>query len=1012
MQFDKTLYRSLSVQHVGCEKPRAYFIPYDTCEGAADDLTLAASGRERSAYFKTLCGEWAFKWFPSADAIGDLRAETVSLPDTMAVPGCWQLQLGRGYDVPQYTNVRYPFPADPPALPDDVPCGFYSRDFVLTEEELKGKKTYLLFEGVSSAFYVWINGAFAAYSQVSHCTTEIDASPFVRPGTNTISVLVLKWCEGSYLEDQDMWRLSGIFREVYLLFRDPDHLKDVFLRTALAEDNRSAELRIELDKPEKLPVFYRLTDPDGRLVGEGLCSEEALKVDAPVLWTDETPRLYSLYLHSGTEWFHFAVGFRRIEVKNRVVLLNGKKFKVKGVNRHDSDPVYGYAVPFEAMMRDLLLMKANNINTVRTSHYPNDPRFPGLCDRLGLFLCDEADIETHGMIYTGDWNTLVNGPAWEASFLDRAERLVERDKNHPCVLIWSLGNESGCGRNHRLMSEWIRKRDASRLIHSEDETRMRQNDLLSEDPERQKRGYCDFVDIQSRMYPSVQECREWYLENPVVPDPLFLCEYAHAMGNGPGGLKEYWDAIYGNDSFFGGCVWEFCDHAIAIPLPDGRIRYAYGGDFGEFPHDGNFCVDGLVYPDRRPSCGMRELKQAYFPAEFSLIDAENGRFEVVSHCFFTDLADHYTVRWTVEEEGIPVRQGELSISVGPWETAAFTADLNGCLKKAPCCITFELIYRNDTPWAKAGDSAGFRQLTLREGRYRLPSVSQKAQLETEEKDGILTVTAGDVSYRFDLRRGQPAGVSEGGKELLSEPLALTAWRAPTDNDQNIRKKWEEAGYDRLTQRCSEVSVIRETDRITVTAELTLAPVYLMPCFNVTAAYMVDAGGVLTLSYHVRVRDGLPYLPRFGVTAVMPEGSETVRWFGLGPGDSYSDRRLAVRRGRFVSTVTDSYEHFVFPQESGNHFRTEAAEITSPSGQGLRFSSETDFEFSALHYSAEQLDKTAHDCDLIPSPLTYVTVCYRQSGIGSNSCGPSLTAPYLIDEKEFDFSVDVRPVPRS
>ncbi len=1011
MEFNKDYYRSLTIQHIGCEKPRAYFIPFATQEEAREELSVTANRRDTSDFVKNLGGEWAFKWLPAADAIEDIEAGFADLPDRIAVPGNWQMLLGRGYDVPQYTNVNYPYPVDPPHIPDDVPCGLYRRTFTLTAVEA-GMRSYLNFEGVDAAYYVWVNGHFAAYSQVSHCTSEIEITSYVTEGINDLCVLVLKWCDGSYLEDQDMWRVSGIFREVYLLFRDEVHIRDIFLRPSVSRDNKSASLVVELDKPAELKVSYELHDPDGKVIFGG-CGHMSLPLSLtdPILWSDENPKLYTLYLHAGSEWIALPVGFRRIEVKDKVVLLNGKKFKAKGVNRHDSHPVLGHTTPFDHMVRDLLILKANNINMIRTSHYPNDPRLPGLCDRLGIYLCDEADLETHGMQNVGNWDALTDSPDWTAAYLDRAERLLERDKNHPSVIMWSVGNESGVGQNHRKMAAYFTERDPSRLIHSEDGTRRTEPNLWSEDPEVRQQGYCPYVSIQSRMYPTVEDCVKLYATNPDMPQPLFLCEYSHAMGNGPGDLSAYWKAFYEHDTLFGGCVWEYCDHAVAVPLPDGRVKYAYGGDFGEYPHDGNFCVDGLVYPDRRLSSGMRELKQVLLPIDISVVEGKRHTFALTSRRFFNNLADDFDLHWFVEENGILTKQGTLSLAAEPWETVEFSVDLGWMPLNAPAYITFELLYKHTTPWAKVGESAGFRQLPLQEGRYRETTSRTAYPLVTEEQNGLLTVTAGETTYVFDLRRGCIAAATDNGRALLSEPTAFTVWRAPTDNDRNVRHSWEREGLHRLMTSCRHTVVTRTEEAVTVTAELVMAAPAKAPCLWITAAYTVTSFGTLTVATHTKVtdREGFPDLPRFGMVWVTPEGIENLRWFGFGPGDSYSDKRQACRKGLFTSTAADCYEHPVFPQEGGNHYGTEMAEVTSSLGYGIRITADRDFEYAALPYSVQQLTETAHDCDLIADKKTYITLCYRQSGIGSHSCGPALDEAHRIKETEWDFAFRLAPV---
>ncbi|MBQ4042737.1 MAG: glycoside hydrolase family 2, partial [Clostridia bacterium] len=525
--------------HVNCEEPRAYFVPYESEAAATTD------NRASSRYFKSLSGAWDFRWYPCLSDVCDFTdaSFTTEGMDKLTVPMNWQAELGRGYDVPNYTNVNYPYPVDPPYVPDANPCGLYVRDFTLPAYA-EGKKIYLNFEGVDSCFYLWVNDSFAAYSQVSHMTSEIDITALVKTGKNTLKVLVLKWCDGSYLEDQDMWRFSGIFREVYLLYRDPAHIRDVFVRPSLSDDFRTGGFKIELDKTGEVPVSLKLLDPAGKVVAEGPAENSTvIGLSEVSLWSDELPNLYTLYLYAGNEVIRIDCGLRRIEVKNKVVYINGQKVKARGVNRHDSHPLLGHATPFEHMVRDLHIMKAHNVNMVRTSHYPNDPRFTALCDKLGLYVCDEADIETHGFAPAGNWDQLTDSEEWTEAYVDRARRMLERDKNHPCIIIWSVGNESGVGRNHRAMSDYFRTRDGSRLVHSEDATRRLMWNFTSQDEAKRKDVVCDYIDIDSRMYPTVDDCINHYIKNKNAKYPIFLCEYSHAMGNGPGDLKAYWDAI-------------------------------------------------------------------------------------------------------------------------------------------------------------------------------------------------------------------------------------------------------------------------------------------------------------------------------------------------------------------------------------------------------------------------------------------------------------------------------------
>ncbi|MGM9653028.1 MAG: glycoside hydrolase family 2 TIM barrel-domain containing protein [Eubacteriales bacterium] len=993
--------------HVGCEKPRAYFVPYESEAAALTD------NRGQSRFFKSLCGEWSFRWYPSLSAVCDFSdaSFTTDGMDRLTVPMNWQTALDRGYDVPNYTNVNYPYPVDPPFVPDENPCGLYVRDFTLPAWAAADKDIYLNFEGVDSCFYLWINDTFAAYSQVSHMTSEINITKLVRAGRNTVKVLVLKWCDGSYLEDQDMWRFSGIFREVYLLYRDRAHIRDVFVRPALNDDFTAGSFRIELDKNGGAPVRMKLLDPSGRTVSEGAADNgTVLELSEAQLWSDEQPNLYTLLLFCESEVIRIDCGLRRIEVKNKVVYINGKKVKTKGVNRHDSHPLLGHATPYEHMLRDLCIMKAHNVNMIRTSHYPNDPRLTGLCDKLGLYVCDEADIETHGFARVGNWDQLTDDPDWTAAYLDRAERMLERDKNHPSVIIWSVGNESGVGRNHRAMSEFFRSRDGSRLVHSEDATRRLAGNMRSEDKEVQKNIVCDYIDIDSRMYPSPTECLNAYINNKNAKYPLFLCEYSHAMGNGPGDLAAYWEMILAHDEFFGGCVWEFIDHSVAITAPGGVNKYqnpayTYGGDFGDHPNDGNFCVDGLVWPDRRPHTGLLELKQAIKPFAVTA-DKEEGKILVKNLRYFTDLSD-LEFFWSVEEDGKVVFSGTAAAPLAPQKTKKLTLYTPSGIPCGIRTLNVSARLKHPTPWAPAGHEVGFVQLPL-ESRETFTAPSPAEPVQTYADARRIVITAGETAYTICRDCGLVTSICDNGEEMLTEPLRPTVWRAPTDNDRNIKNDWFRNLYDRLAIKCYSVSdAVCTGESASVTAEFSMGAAPQRPALRGTVTYTVTAAGGLTLSYQMQVREGMPPLPRFGIRLSLPEGYEDMRYFGYGPNESYADKRLASRLGLFSSTVSENYQPYVRPQENSSHADCRWARVSSVAGHALFFFGDN-FTFNASHFTPEQLTNTAHAYELKPNRETTVLVDYKQAGIGSNSCGPQLAEQFRFSEKEFSYTIRIKP----
>ncbi len=994
-------HKTNKVLHVGCEKPRAYFIPY------ADESTARAAFRDESCYFKTLIGTWQFLYFSTVDEIKDVPSLSFLSADKLRVPMNWQNELGAGYDTPHYTNTNYPFPVDPPHVPNHNPCGVYRRSFTLTKSQLSGKDIMLNFEGVDSCFYLFVNGKFLAYSQVSHGTSEINITNAVHPGENDITVAVLKWCDGSYLEDQDMFRASGIFREVYLLFRDKARIDDIFVRTDISDDFSSATVSVDFATNAPLLVKYELKDACGEIISSGSVdvtdgqSVRIAELKAPRLWSDESPYLYLLTLSAGSEVICLDVGIRRIEISGNVILINGKKVKARGVNRHDSHPLLGHATPIEHIRRDLNIIKSSNLNMVRTSHYPNDPRFYKMCDELGLYVCDEADIECHGIGIYKNGNEIVDSADWSESFLDRARLLLERDKNHPSVIMWSVGNESGPGLNHRLMVEYYKRRDPSRLVHAEDESRRawcidkdEKRGVSSSVPSSQYREYLDF---ESRMYPSLEELREDYVGED-KKFPFFMCEYSHAMGVGPGDLRQYWELIRSNDNFFGGCVWEFTDHSVATGDDVyENPKYTYGGDFGDYPNDANFCVDGLVYPDRRPHTGLRELKQISAPLD---VKFEDGSLKVRSYRFFESLTDISLV-YTVEENGEAVYSGRIAeLDVLPECERDYAITLPKTDEDKFTTLNIYARQNRATAYSPIGHEIGVWQFILSEPKR---AAAVKSGGFSEGDDGFFA-RVGEAVFTVSRTTGLLSSIVSEGEEMLVSPLTPTLWRAPTDNDMNIKLQWFKHELDKLTTHLYSVKL---TDDGSVVAELSLGAAPLPPAARLTMRYGISDDGRITVSCDAKISDSLPMLPRFGFMMTLPEGFENVRYFGYGPYESYEDMRLASRLSYFRTTVSESFEHYVRPQENMAHFGCRIADVSSVSGHGLIYLADS-FSFTAQHYTPLTLTHTRHDYELVKDKETTVIVDYRNSGIGTNSCGPELSREYRIEEKDIHFEFSILP----
>ncbi len=1027
MKFDYSFHNSLSELHVNCEAPRAYFIPYDSDEAAITD------NRTTSCNVLSLCGEWDFMFYPSIAEADDFLSETSekNIPfGKLTVPSSWQNHIGRGYDVPLYSNLEYVFPVDPPFVPEKNPCGLYSRNFFVSDEMLK-KDIFIEFEGVDSCFYLFINGSFAAYSQVSHMTSEINIGKYLHSGTNNIKVLVFKWCTGTYLEDQDKYRNSGIFREVYLLLREKTHITDYYIKPELSRDFGSAKLVAELTLNGKAYVSYHLLSPDGKELCAGNINADregsfSIDVDYPSLWSDETPFLYSLILICGNEHICQKVGFRDVRIEGRTVLINGKKVKARGVNRHDSHPILGSATPYEHMLNDLYIMKRHNINMVRTSHYPNDPRFPGLCDKLGIYMCDETDLETHGFSMLGYWDKLTDSDTWTESYLDRVRRMFERDKNHASIIMWSLGNESGTGKNQMKMYEFLHNRMPGCIVHCEDATRRWTEHTIAPVKRNDNyplRDYHKMCDIISFMYWSPENCVNKIINDKKIDYPLFLCEYSHAMGNGPGDLKEYWDTIYAHDSFFGGCVWEFCDHSVATGDDIyNDPKYTYGGDFGDYPNFGNFCVDGLVYPDRRPHTGLLEYKQALKPFRVLGYNAETGALKIRNMKFFTSLED-CDLFWSFEKDGKILLSGKIdSLKIAPGASRTFRIVPEGIENLESVYLTLSLRKNKPEKWCEAGYEVGFEQLKL-SSDDEIPAqpatpVIPGAFLTTADDGRYVTVSSPLTAYRFERESGALISVCDNGRELLASPILPTVWRAPTDNDRKIKSSWIKAGFDKAWTICRRFEVTgAEKDKVTLYAELVMGASAYLPFIRMNVTYTVTPLKGITVSTHADVCDytydegSTPFLPRFGFEFLMTAGTEKLSYFGMGPYESYADKRLASKMGVYRADVSEHFEHYICPQENMAHADTKWMYITNLSGHGFAVAGteeNPDFSFNCSHFTAKQLTDTAHDYELVPMKETAVNIDYRQSGIGSASCGPTLKKCYQIDERSIDFSFRLIP----
>lgn len=967
------------LMHAGENAPHAYFIPFDADQDAR-------GARESSCRFTLLNGQWEFKYYPSVrDFTADLDPMTEPLEASMPVPGTWQMN---GYDHIQYTNVRFPFPYDPPYVPADNPCGLYRRRFALDKQP--GAVYQLVFEGVDSCLLLWVNGQFIGASQVPHSPAEYDVTAALVDGENTVCALVTKWSAGSYCEDQDKFRYSGIFRDVYLLRRDAGHVVDFSVRTALAEDLHQAavQVRAAFSQPD-CACQCELYAPDGTLLAtramqDGAC---AFELNRPLLWTAETPVLYTLLLRCGGEEIAQRVGVRKIEIRNEVVLLNGSPVRFRGVNLHESSCDTGAYTPPEHIRRDLLMMKAHNINAVRTSHYPQPPLFYQLCDELGIYVLDEADLECHGVVSTGGgtdhekYNRMADDPAFGPMMLDRVQRMAIRDQNSACVVIYSMGNEAGMGVNFDRALAWTKRFDPTRLTHYE---------RASFPPEGRDINRSD-LDLYSRMYPSLEEIERYFSEHTVCK-PYIMCEYCHAMGNGPGDLENYFRLMEREERICGAFVWEWCDHAPAIGKDkQGRQRYRYGGDFGEVLHDGNFCADGLVSSDRTPHPGLLEYKNVLRPLRVAAADLANGWITLKNHLDFVSPKGRIDIKIVLSgggqpEETVLVPAEELDIA------PRGTATLHVPARAGGCCTLYALSAA-DTPWGKRGDVLGMEQVGEPEF---VPQIQQRAAQTLRvsgEKERYVTICGDDFVYRYDSMTGAFAAMAVRAKEMLLAPMAYNIWRAPTDNDRNIKNEWNRYLYRYAVSRGMGTQVQKHDDRVEIETAVHISSMSICLLAQGTVRWTVFADGRVACQADMRREAGVPVFPRLGLRMMLPADYDKLRYFAYGPLESYIDKRQASLLGWHVDTVETQYAHPLRPQESGSHYG--ARSLTLHGAQGALRIEGAGFGFSALNYSHEQLADVAHDDELTREERCVLCLDMAQRGIGSNSCGPELPACYEI-----------------
>lgn len=983
--------------HIDTMTPRAYYIP---CE--SEKISLLDKSRTKSHRIKMLNGTWNFKYFNSIYELPENFPNGIAFCDTLNVPSVWQMN---GYDVNNYTNILYPFPFDPPYVPHNNPCGCYQRIFNISKSELS-KKVYINFEGVDSCFYLYVNSEFVGYSQVSHCTSEFDISKFLTEGENTVTVLVLKWCDGSYLEDQDKFRMSGIFRDVYLIIRPSNHIYDYTVKTNICDTKATVSADISfLEKQEN--VDYKFFDADGNLLCSGVCTDGKINIDvlSPILWNCEKPYLYTLLLCCNGEYIAEKVGIRVITNDCGVLKLNGQRIIFNGVNRHDSSAFTGPAVDYNHILKDLHLMKQNNVNAIRTSHYPNAPYFTQLCDALGFYVIDEGDLETHGvnLLYgdDADYALLAGDAMYKEQFVDRSKLLYARDKNRPCVLIWSIGNESGWGPNTEACLEFLNNTDPTRLTHYESDY------IIS------KGHTADYTNLTtfSRMYPSVQGvkdiCKDTLSKEPDKRRPFVLCEYSHAMGNGPGDLEEYHKITEEYDVFCGGFIWEWCDHAVYTgKAENGKDKFLYGGNFGDFPNDSNFCMDGLVYPDRTEHTGLKEAKNVRRPIR---ITYDNGEFFIKNMTAFSRIKNIANIHFEITQDGKVIESGVVNNAPDPdpYKTVKFPFSLPKNLS-GHCFVRFIYLAANDTPFFKEGFELGFDSIEIKKGQGVQVVCNSPAPKFTESSSQIV-INGENFEYTFSKLTATFTDITKNSHKLLNKPMEFNIWRAPTDNDRYIKNNWYKAHYHKAHSRCYSTKLSEHDNYIEIECTIAILSISRQRIINGTCIVKVYGDGKIEFNLTAEKTPAMPYLPRFGLKLYLDDTYRNVNYLGYGPYECYPDKNKASYFGRFSANVEQLFEDYIRPQENGARYNTEELNVISTESTLSVLYTQNPFSFNLCEFDIDELTNKEHNFELEKSGYSILCIDAGHSGIGSNSCGPELDPKYRLglDTIRLSFVMDLK-----
>lgn len=997
--------------------PRAEFIPYTSPEAAL------SNERGNSPWFILLNGIWKFNYADSPLHVDELFHKQNfddSAWDDLPVPSNWQMH---GYGIPHYTNIKIPFPLHPPEAPSKNPAGCYRRSFHIPQS-WKNRRITINFRGVDSAFTLWVNGKETGFSKGSRLPAEFDITPFVKPGNNLIAVQVMQWSDGTYLEDQDMWWLSGIFRDVYLIAWPQVDIFDLFVTTKLDKNYNDADLSVEAilvnsssSAAQGFTMESVLLDQTGAVVnkktpiafnvkpGRKTPVLFKQKISNPEKWTAETPYLYTLLITIKNRKGEVVsvrrvnVGFRSIEINDGQILINGKHVIFRGVNRHEIDPVLGRAISYQSMVEDIVLMKQHNINAVRTSHYPDDPRFYELCDYYGIYLVAETDVETHAFGYEEGKNPSM-WPEWEAAFVDRMQRMVEAYKNHPSIIFWSLGNESGFGCNHEAMTKWAKKRDKTRLIHYE------------RDQEEK------VVDVISRMYATPEKCLE-LVKKYSFKKPMLLCEYLHAMGTGMGGLQEYWQLFNECPQVQGGFIWQWSDHGLLQKTPGGKEWFAYGGDFGDQPNDGHFHCGGLVHSNRVPKPALLEYKKVIEPVKVIPVDIAHGKISIENHYDFRNL-NHLAANWRLDADGALLEQGELNMPViEAGQKTVLTIPITRAFPEdAECFLTIRFTLRTDTEWAVAGHEIAFSQLAVKTAANKQKKSKTTAtpagQVKLEKKKNLFLCKTDNSLLEFDTAFGRITRWTYEGREIITEGPLFNIDRSPLDHDRpngfgGMDQFWKEAGYHQMTHRVAKCDVVRKSgSSVAIRVVSRVAPPVLRHGILCEYLYTINNDSSITIKVSGSPDKQMPNFPRLGIRLALPRSLDNVTWYGRGPHENYADMKESALIAIHHDTVPGMFVKNIRPQECGNHEETRWASFADRRGNGIMINGLPIFNFSAWLYTPEDFATRKHTFELTERDFITLCVDHKQCGVGAGSLGPAVFEQYRIQPDPFSFSMRFTP----